>query len=176
MQEWRNYSYAKIPYLKWVEPMNSFGKTQVITSKKNRAIILILVCLGLSTFFTCTSLLQAASMDIPEKILMDHARGKVDNPLYAPVCMPHKLHVSNNCQSCHHTWDDESQSPRKCSHPGCHDLIGATGAQIQEVRAAYNAYHNRESDFSCLGCHIEKSKQGKAHGPFQNCAECHPQK
>lgn len=142
---------------------------------KNSALVFILACLGLSILY-CSPLLLAASMHIPETIRMDHAQGKVDNPLYAPVNMPHAMHITNGCHSCHHKWVDESEPPRKCSHPGCHDLIGATGAQIQEVCAAYNAYHNRESEFSCLGCHIQKSKQEKAHGPFQNCAECHPQK
>ena len=137
-----------------------------------RIFVLSLVCFGLSLCLLFPRLL-ASSMQIPQEVVMNEAQDKVNNPLYAPVTMPHQKHISQGCPVCHHKWEDTSQPPRKCTTSGCHDLVGAKGAQMQEVDAAFNAYHNRESTHSCLGCHLQKNKADQACGPFQNCAACH---
>ena len=137
-----------------------------------RILVLSLGCFGLSLCLLFPQL-QASSMQMPQEVLMDDAQGKVNNPLYAPVNMAHQKHIQQGCPVCHHKWEDKSQPPQKCTASGCHDLIGATGADMQNVEAAYNAYHNRESVHSCMGCHIEKSEADEPCGPYQNCAECH---
>ena len=139
----------------------------------NRTILLSLCCFAVSLFFFFPHL-QASSMEMPQEIVMDDAQGKVNNPLYAPVTMPHQKHIPQGCPVCHHKWEDKSNPPQKCTASGCHDLIGASGSEMQNVEAAYNAYHNRKSIHSCMGCHIQKNEADEAHGPFKNCAECHP--
>jgi hypothetical protein len=126
------------------------------------------LCLGLFAPF-----LQASSLQLPQDIVMDHAQEDIDNPVYTPVIMPHQKHMSLGCDSCHHTWEDTSQAPKKCTSSGCHDLIGGSGEQMQEVNAAFNAFHNRESTRSCVGCHLDKNRSEQTCGPFTNCADCH---
>ena len=138
----------------------------------SRIICLSLCCLGWLCFCVLPHL-QAASMQMPQQVIMDDSQGKVKNPLYTPVTLPHQKHLSQGCPVCHHKWEDRSKSPQKCTDCGCHDLIGASGADMQKVASAYNAYHNRESVHSCMGCHIQKNQEGEAHGPFRNCANCH---
>jgi hypothetical protein len=136
-------------------------------------ILIISFCSFCLCIILCTPILQASSLQVPQEILMDDSQDLVDNPVYTPVVMPHQGHIALGCQSCHHTWEDTSQAPKKCTSCGCHDLIGASGEQIQEVNAAFNAYHNRESTRSCLGCHLDKNEAEQAFGPFANCADCH---
>jgi hypothetical protein len=118
--------------------------------------------------------LQAASFELPGEILMDKAEGHTDNPIYAPVLMPHQAHISLGCESCHHTWEDKSSAPQTCTSSGCHEVLGATGPQMQEADSAFNAYHNRESSRSCLGCHIQRDQADAPCGPFAGCTDCHP--
>ena len=127
-------------------------------------------CLGLCLF---SFHLQAASFELPGEIIMDRAEGHVDNPIYTPVRMPHNSHISLGCESCHHTWEDKSSAPQACTSSGCHDVLGATGPQMQEVDSAFNAYHNRESSRSCLGCHIQKEQADEPCGPAASCTDCH---
>ncbi|MDZ7759855.1 MAG: cytochrome c3 family protein [Desulfovermiculus sp.] len=113
------------------------------------------------------------AMDLPETMLMDDSQEHVQNPVYAPVLMPHEIHLSISCQACHHEWKDESSPPLKCSDDGCHDIFGAEGDQKTAVRSAFNAYHNRSSELSCHGCHLQRSQAGEASGPVNKCLECH---
>ncbi|WP_319542978.1 cytochrome c3 family protein [uncultured Pseudodesulfovibrio sp.] len=72
-----------------------------------------------------------------------------------------------DCTSCHHTWDGTSDI-QSCATPGCHDQPGKKGET-----AYYSAFHAKNSDKSCLGCHkIIKKRDGK---PVPvSCKSCHP--
>ena len=129
---------------------------------------LVLVSLTLALYLPG---LQA--MDFAETMLMNDSREHVQNPIYAPVLMPHEKHLSISCQACHHEWKDESKPPQECSDEGCHDMFGAVGDQKTAVRSAFNAYHNRSSELSCHGCHIQRSQAGEASGPVNKCLKCH---
>lgn len=112
------------------------------------------------------------AMKMPKDIVMDDAVGKVKNPVYKPVTFPHQKHVRQGCPVCHHKWTDKKQPPKKCVDAGCHDLIGAKGAQMKAENAAFNAFHNRKEIRSCVGCHLKKKAEGKKFGPIA-CNKCH---
>ncbi|MDZ7758859.1 MAG: cytochrome c3 family protein [Desulfovermiculus sp.] len=138
----------------------------------SRILFISLGCFALSICLLFPEL-QASSLQIPQEVVMDEAQGKTNNPLYAPVTMPHEKHIPQGCQVCHHTCEDTSQPPHQCTAAGCHDLIGANGSDMQKVESAFNAFHNRKSVHSCMGCHIQKNEADEVGGPFRNCAECH---
>ncbi|MFO8033437.1 MAG: cytochrome c3 family protein [Desulfohalobiaceae bacterium] len=119
--------------------------------------------------------LQAYDFEVPESMVMDHSEGETENPQYSPTEMPHKTHEAavEDCQSCHHMWEDESEPPQKCTDSGCHDLLGAKGSDMKEVNSAYYAFHERGSEHSCIGCHQELKKAGEDTGPLP-CNKCHP--
>ncbi len=116
--------------------------------------------------------LQAFEVD--EVILMDHAEGKTENPMYSPTEMPHQLHEEkvDDCQTCHHMWQDECEPPLGCTESGCHDLLGATGAEMSEVESAYFAFHEKDTEQSCMGCHDALEEAGEPAGPL-DCNACH---
>lgn len=140
--------------------------------KKSILASLLSACMLL---FLSLAVLQAYDFEIPEIIVMDDAQGKTENPQYSPTEFQHKTHeaVVAECQTCHHMWEDESEPPQKCTDAGCHDLIGAKGAEMREVNSAYFAYHDRKSEHSCVGCHQALKQAGEATGPLP-CNACHP--
>ncbi|EPR44737.1 Cytochrome c, class III, conserved region [Desulfovibrio sp. X2] len=87
------------------------------------------------------------------------------------VMFSHKTgHASYDCKTCHHTWDGKGE-PTKCSSAGCHtDMKSKKGGG-----SFYAAFHAPQSKNSCLGCHREAKKAGKAKAPT-SCTQCHPKK
>ncbi|WP_272700717.1 cytochrome c3 family protein [Desulfovibrio sp. Fe33] len=84
------------------------------------------------------------------------------------VDFPHGRHVKADmeCATCHHTWDGKSEI-KGCSASGCHDQPGK-----KEATAFYSAFHAKNTDKSCLGCHkIVKKRDGKPV-PI-SCKQCH---
>lgn len=138
----------------------------------NKFIVIALVLGGLIFLFSLPGL-QAYNM--PQEINMNASECKVENPMYTPVVFPHQKHLSlGDCTLCHHKWEDRSKAPQKCTASGCHDLIGVQGPEMTEVNSSYYAYHTRESDKSCIGCHMSRKEAGETTGPT-NCIKCHPQ-
>ncbi|BDQ35576.1 cytochrome c3 family protein [Pseudodesulfovibrio portus] len=85
-----------------------------------------------------------------------------------PVTFPHAKHdaAGVECATCHHTWDSKSDV-QSCSTAGCHDQPGKKGET-----AYYSAFHAKNADNSCLGCHKIMKKEGKVV-PV-SCKDCHP--
>jgi hypothetical protein len=139
----------------------------------NKPIVLTLV----SAFFVtliAVSALQAMNMPTAD-LTMNASQGKVQNPMYTPVVMPHQLHVQKigNCMLCHHKWNDPQEQFIKCTSSGCHDLLNAQGPEMNNATSSYFAYHSRDYEKSCIGCHLMKQKAGEATGPI-SCTKCHP--
>ncbi len=116
--------------------------------------------------------MPSQAMKLPKEILMNACEGKTKNPIYAPVLMPHQKHLKLGCNTCHHKWTDKKNPPRKCTNPGCHDILEAKGKQMMDIHSAYNAFHNRTSPHSCIGCHMKRKREHLATGPIA-CAKCH---
>lgn len=75
-----------------------------------------------------------------------------------------------DCKTCHHTWDGKADI-KACSTDGCHvDMKEKKGG-----KSFYAAYHAPQSKHSCMGCHKEVKKAGKAKAPTA-CTQCHPKK
>lgn len=139
----------------------------------NKSMVAALVLGGLILLFSLPGL---QAYNIPQEINMNASECKVENPIYAPVVFPHQKHLSlGDCTVCHHKWKDRSKAPKKCTSSGCHDLIGAKGPEMTKVNSSYYAFHSKESDRSCKGCHMNRKEAGKSAGPT-NCTKCHPQK
>ena len=122
--------------------------------------------------FSFYNMKDLSAMKMPKEILMNASEGKTKNPVYTPVTFPHQKHVKLGCPVCHHKWTDKKNPPKKCSDSGCHDLFNAKGPQMKAQNSAYNAFHNRTSVHSCVGCHQKKKKENVATGPIA-CNKCH---
>lgn len=70
----------------------------------------------------------------------------------------HFTHEEYNCTVCHHTNENIS-----CATTGCHDNVRTKTGRS----SYYQAFHNRLSKKSCVGCHREMCM-----GP-KKCNECH---
>ena len=76
-----------------------------------------------------------------------------------PMTFSHLDHKGQNCIDCHHNYVDNTGSGL-CMN--CH----VTDSNLQEVLR--QQFHDL-----CMGCHVEKQRQGQDHGPTRRCMECH---
>lgn len=85
----------------------------------------------------------------------------------SPVDFPHGRHTGAvaDCTACHHTWDGKAEI-KACGSAGCHDQPGKKGEN-----AYYTAFHAKNTNRSCLGCHKTAKKDGKP-APV-SCKQCH---
>lgn len=85
------------------------------------------------------------------------------------VDFSHATHDSAkiDCVTCHHAWDGKSDI-QSCATTGCHDQTGKKGNNT-----FYAAFHNKNADSSCLGCHKKTNKKDKTALPV-SCKTCHP--
>jgi len=138
--------------------------------------------------------LEAASnSDGVESFLEDVDETIVLNPSgkkYNEVEFPHLAHASNrylpngNCNDCHHTHEDDDESPEACTD--CHDVDGDAG----ETRAKTRAVHAKNKGFprepsqdetSCVGCHksmnaaLQSGARDGKKAPTK-CTSCHTRK
>lgn len=91
--------------------------------------------------------------------------------LFAPVQFSHFDHQNVACTTCHHMWDGSSEI-QSCSTEGCHSDLVNRG----EVTSYFHAFHTRNSETSCRGCHLAMTLEGEANLPTSPCGNnaCHP--
>lgn len=82
------------------------------------------------------------------------------------VIFNHSTHTSVKCRTCHHEGLPGNRFAPCTSEP-CHSLQGASNRKPLSV---YMAYHARDTDRSCYGCH--KSLSDK-YPDFKGCQPCH---
>jgi len=91
------------------------------------------------------------------------------------VTFPHKAHVDGglDCLTCHHKAESKD-AVKGCAVEGCH--ADASKAAKKDPKGFYQAFHQKKSEASCLGCHkkVKTSKAGKKL-PV-SCKACHPKK
>jgi len=106
------------------------------------------------------------------KISISQKKSNAFYGIYTPVLMPHEMHQMIDCEKCHHKWQAQMESPRKCTAIGCHDRIDRHSDQENIIKTASFAYHSRDNDKSCIGCHQAKKMAGEKGGPVA-CSKCH---
>jgi len=120
---------------------------------------------------TLTLLLSAsmalAAVEAPGDMVLRPPEGMEAKKSF--VDFSHSIHgaAKIDCVTCHHTWDQKSEIS-SCSVAGCHDQPGKKGDN-----SFYMAFHEKQSDISCLGCHKTEKKNGNKNVPV-SCKSCHP--
>jgi hypothetical protein len=78
-----------------------------------------------------------------------------------PLTFPHPLHSDTNCVTCHHNAVDGTGSTAcvACHREPRSDLV-------MSVQPRFHRF--------CEGCHLERQREGKRHGPVRACGACHP--
>lgn len=74
------------------------------------------------------------------------------------VNFPHSLHFDQDCQVCHHEWED-GREVKNCTASGCHDQLEAdeSSRNISDPKNKkyfLTAYHK-----TCFHCHLKLKKQ-----------------
>jgi len=86
------------------------------------------------------------------------------------VIFSHKSHKSKgfNCLQCHH--ESSSNSP----YSSCRDCHSEPGAQERDPMSMFMAFHAKDTDRSCYGCHtMLAEKHPNAYPSFKGCRPCH---
>ncbi|MDL2285224.1 cytochrome c3 family protein [Desulfovibrio sp. OttesenSCG-928-F07] len=86
------------------------------------------------------------------------------------VTFQHASHADISCETCHHAakGDDEYTS---CSVKGCHSF---PGPRERRKMSTFMAYHAKDTDRSCYGCHNQlREEEPEAYPAFRNCQPCH---
>lgn len=83
------------------------------------------------------------------------------------VVFNHDTHKSVKCRTCHHMADEEGKRFVKCTREECHSL---KGSRERDPMSAFMAYHARDTDRSCYGCHLAERAR---HPSFKGCQPCH---
>lgn len=83
------------------------------------------------------------------------------------VTFNHDTHKTVKCRTCHHIADEQGKRFVKCTREECHSL---KGAKQRDPLSAFMAYHARDMDRSCYGCH---QMERATHASFRGCQPCH---
>lgn len=111
---------------------------------------------------------MAASVEMPESVVMSPKTLKDYTPKKADVTFNHASHMHLACQDCHHTVPD-TYTFQSCTSEGCHD----NGKAKSGAESVYAAFHTtKDTTKSCVGCHRELKKQGQGDAPVA-CNSCH---
>lgn len=85
--------------------------------------------------------------------------GAVLKTAFPQVGFNHATHDAVACSTCHHTWDGKGQ-PQACNDSGCHDNY----TERQDTMSYFKAFHAKDAEASCLGCHLKNNQVQKAKG------------
>lgn len=114
-------------------------------------------------FLLCAQVALAGNLlSIREPILLDYGA----SPRLA-VVFNHNTHKEVKCRTCHHIVDAQGQRFVKCTREECHSL---KGARQRDPMSEFMAYHARDTDRSCYGCH---QQERATHPSFKGCQPCH---
>lgn len=110
---------------------------------------------------------HASAAALPQDMLLLPPDGWVTNR--AGVPFSHELHDADGtvaCVTCHHEWDGEGE-PLGCASEGCH-----VSESRRDPMSFYGAFHDRNSERSCVGCHRTAQRESDARPPV-SCNGCH---
>ncbi len=85
------------------------------------------------------------------------------------VTFNHSSHKGINCRLCHHMETSEGDLFVPCTNEECH---ATPGARERDTMSLFMAYHDKNTDRSCYGCH---KKEAAARPQFKGkgCRPCH---
>lgn len=86
------------------------------------------------------------------------------------VVFTHKSHrnIGVSCIHCHH--DSSSNTP----YSSCRECHSTPGARERDPLSMFMAFHSRETNRSCYGCHVQLAEQDPQKYPrFKGCQPCH---
>lgn len=84
------------------------------------------------------------------------------------VMFPHTAHKGISCFHCHH---EEGSDGRYVACTECH---ATPGARERDPMSMFMAFHSKNSDRSCLGCHKKLAAENPGKFPqFKGCRPCH---
>lgn len=82
-------------------------------------------------------------------------------PARIAVNLPHEMHTSVSCVTCHHNYVDKTGGTTACIE--CH-RSGRSDLKLSS-EARFHTF--------CRDCHAQLAAQGAPHGPTRSCLECH---
>ena len=85
------------------------------------------------------------------------------------VMFPHTAHKGISCFHCHH---EEGGDGRYVACTECH---ATPGARERDPMSMFMAFHSKNGDRSCYGCHSQKAQENpvKYGAKFKGCRPCH---
>jgi len=135
-----------------------------------KSLIISLMVVALVCVFALPAVI--AGNAAPENITMTAPEGV--KATKAAVEFTHKKHADTgiDCMVCHHKAESK-EAITGCAVEGCH--TDASKAAKKDPKGFYQAFHNKKSKASCLGCHKAEKKAGNEAAPV-SCKACHPKK
>lgn len=109
-------------------------------------------------------------ISFPLVVKFNRPAAAVKKSNFPMVTFSHGQHMSVNCVTCHHTWDGKSPV-QGCNEDGCHsDTVNRADSM-----SYYKAFHSRDSEQSCLGCHIKLNEKATKKIKISPCSNnvCH---
>ena len=70
------------------------------------------------------------------------------------VTFNHSSHKGINCRLCHHMETSEGDLFVPCTNEECH---ATPGARKRDTMSLFMAYHDKNTDRSCYGCHKKEA-------------------
>lgn len=83
------------------------------------------------------------------------------------VMFNHASHKDVPCAQCHHDTPDPAKPYVSCTSNDCHVT---PGPRERDTMSMFVAYHAKDTDRSCYGCHKQVAKD---HPGFSGCRPCH---
>ncbi|MGJ3522320.1 formate dehydrogenase subunit gamma cytochrome c-553 [Nitratidesulfovibrio sp. D1] len=83
------------------------------------------------------------------------------------VMFNHATHKDVACEQCHHDTPDPAKPYVSCTNDDCH---ATPGPRERDTMSMFVAYHAKDTDRSCYGCHKQMAKD---HPEFSGCRPCH---
>ena len=85
------------------------------------------------------------------------------------VMFPHTAHKGIKCMHCHHEMGGDSR------YVACTECHAAPGARERDPMSMFMAFHSKNGDRSCYGCHSQKAQENPAKygAKFKGCRPCH---
>ncbi len=85
------------------------------------------------------------------------------------VVFPHTAHRGINCLQCHHEIGPDGR------YVACTECHSKPGPRERDPLSMFMAFHAKESDRSCVGCHKQMLNKipAKYEAKFKGCRPCH---
>ena len=111
---------------------------------------------------------QARTIKEMSQIIKNPIKIEGGNSDRMSVMFPHTAHKGISCIHCHH------ENPGDDRYVSCTECHATPGARERDPMSMFMAFHSKNSDRSCYGCHSQKKAQDPArYAKFKGCQPCH---